>query len=138
MFYQILRSFLGPFTIILDFFATRPEWVTVFFSLYLGLYALGRLQLFGIRKRTHQLIEERCKEWLAAQPKASAKELYRRFYPIWETELSKWRYFFILNKYDLLPVSVTPKHVLVKIPLSPEYLHQYLEEIGLMKTQQNG
>lgn len=135
MFYQILRSFLGPFTIVLDFFATRTEWVTAFFTLYLGLYALGRLQLFGIQKRTHQLIEERCKEWLAVQPKASDKELFRRFYPIWEAELGKMRYFFILNKHDLWPVSVTPKHVLVKIPLSPEYLHQHLVEIGLIKPQ---
>jgi len=131
MFYQILRSFLGPFANVLDFFATRTEWITAFFILYLGMYGIGLIQLNGIRKRTRQLMQAFCKQWLENHPRASDQELFKRFYPAWETEFRTWRYFFIPNKHDLWPVTVTVENVLTKMPLSPEYVHNVLAEIGL-------
>jgi hypothetical protein len=130
MFYQILRSFLGPFAWILDYFSTRTEWITAFFSLYLVTYGLGMLQLSGIRKRTHSLIEEQGNKWLLLHPEATKQDLYDYFYPLWEAELRKWRYLFIPNKNDLWPVSVTPQHVNAKLKLTPESVHQHLVEAG--------
>ncbi len=126
MFLQILRSFLGPFTAVLDFFATRTEWLVLLFTVYLCTFAAGSWQLRAIKRRTHDLIDERCKRWLEDHPGASDENLFAYFYPLWEDELKKCGYVFILNKYDLLPVSVTPRHVLDKIVLTPAYLRQYI------------
>jgi hypothetical protein len=126
MFLQILRSFLGPFTVILDFFATRTELLTLLFCGYLCMFAAGSFQLSNIKKRTHMLIEEHCRAWLEIHSKATDHDLFAFFYPIWEAELKRMGAVFILNKFDLWPVPVTPNNVLVKIPLSPIYLRQYL------------
>lgn len=136
MFYQMIRSFLGPFVVILDFFSTRPEWLAVIFGAYLLMYAAGKLQLKDIKQRTHRLIEERCKKWLAERPETSDEQLFKYFYPIWENELSKLRYLFILNRHDLWPVSVTPQHILEKIPLSADYLRKYLHNPALLKLEE--
>ena len=136
MFIQILRSFLGPFVVILDFFAEKPEWLTVIFGSYLLVYGVARYQLSGIKKQTYRLIEELCRKWVEEHPDGTDEQLYDYFYPIWETELKKVRYLYIMNKYDLWPVSVTPKHVLVKIPLTPSYLRKYLLDPALVKIEE--
>jgi hypothetical protein len=74
------------------------------------------------------LIKEKYKEWQISDPKLSDKKHFERFYPLWESELKKMRYLYIMNKHDLWPVKINPKNVLVKIPLSPEYIREYLAE----------
>lgn len=131
---QILRDFLGPFVVILDFTSTRTGWITLFFGGYLCMYGVARLQVLSIKKNTNKLIEESYKRWLVVYSNATDEELFQRFYPLWETELKKKRYFYVLNKHDLWPVSITPQHVLVKFPLSPAYIRQHLIKSGILET----
>jgi hypothetical protein len=135
-FIQIIRDSLGPFVAILEFTASRPGWITVFFACYLGMYGAAKLQLANIKKKTNRLIEERYKSWLVVHSGQTEEELFERFYPFWEAELKKTRYLFVLNKNDLWPVSVTPKNVLAKFPLSPAYVHQHLLESGIIESKE--
>jgi hypothetical protein len=47
--------------------------------------------------------------------------------------LKKFRFPLIMNKHDLWAVTVTPEHVLIKLPLSPEYINQTLINAGVIK-----
>ena len=125
---RIISDFLGPFVVILQYTKTRTGLIAIFFGSYLLTYALGILQIREIKNKTHQLIKEKYKEWQTSDPKLSDKKLFERFYPLWESELKKMRYLYIMNKHDLWPVKINPKNVLVKIPLSPEYIREYLAE----------
>ena len=136
IFIQMLRDFLGPLVVILDFTATRTGWITLSFGFYLCMYGVAQLQLSGIKKRTHKLIEESCKRWLTSYSDVTVEELFKRFYPLWETELKKMHYLYILNKHDLWPVSITPQHVMVKIPLSPDYIRQHLIKNGIIEAEE--
>lgn len=133
MFFQILRSLLGPFVVILDFFILNPEILGLIISLYLITLGLGRLQVKRITTRTVELILEKCSAWLKETPTLTGKQLFDRFYPIWIEELKNFKFPLIMNKHDLWPVTVTPEHVLFKLPLSPEYLNQTLINAGLIK-----
>ncbi len=136
MFIQILRSFLGPFVVILDFLLAKPEILGLLFSLYLVTLGIGKLQVKRIKTRTDQLILEKSSTWLVENPKLTKKQLFDRFYPIWEKELAGFRFPLIMNKHDLWPVSVTADHVLVKFPLTPDYLYEKLVESGITKGKQ--
>ena len=125
---RIIGDFLGPFVVILQYTKTRTGLIAIFFGSYLLTYALGILQIREIKNKTHQLIKEKYKEWQTSDPNLSDKKLFERFYPLWESELKKMRYLYIMNKHDLWPVKINPKNVLVKIPLSPEYIQEYLAE----------
>ena len=120
---------LGPFVIILQFTRTRTGLITVLFGSYLLIYGLGVLQIKEIKKKTHQLIEEKYKEWKISEPGLSKKKLFERFIPFWESELKKMPYLYIMNKHDLWPVRIKPDNVLIKIPLSPDYIKQHLAGI---------
>jgi len=123
---RIISDFLGPFVVILQYTKTRTGLIAILFGAYLLTYALGILQIRAIKKKTHQLIEEKYREWQTSDPKLSAKKLFERFYPLWETELKQMRYLYIMNKHDLWPVKINPKNVLIKFPLSAEYIAEYL------------
>ena len=125
---RIISDFLGPFVVILQYTKTRTGLIAIIFGSYLLTYALGILQIREIKKKTHQLIKEKYKEWQTSDPKLSDKKIFERFYPLWESELKKMRYLYIMNKHDLWPVKINPKNVLFKIPLSPEYIREYLAE----------
>ena len=99
------------------------------------MYGVAQLQLSSIKKKTNKLIEESYKRWLVVYSNATDEELFKRFYPLWETELKKKRYLYVLNKHDFWPVSITPQHVLVKFPLSPAYIRQHLIESGMIETK---
>jgi hypothetical protein len=133
MFFQILRSLLGPFVVILDFFILNPEILGIIISLYLITLGLGRLQIKRITSRTVELIIEKCSAWLKETPTLTGKQLFDRFYPVWVEGLKKFRFPLIMNKHDLWAVTVTPEHVLIKLPLSPEYINQTLINAGVIK-----
>ncbi len=133
MFFQILRSLLGPFVVILDFLILNPEVLGIIISLYLITLGLGRLQLRRITTRTVELILEKCSAWLKETPTLTGKQLFERLYPIWVEELKNFKFPMIMNKHDLWPATVTPEHVLIKLPLSPEYLNQTLINAGVIK-----
>jgi hypothetical protein len=126
MVYSILHGMLGPFSAVLDFFAARTEYITAFFCLYLGMYAIGQVQLTGIKKLTKKIIDENLQNWAKSHPNASNEQLFSYFFPIWADEIQKTGYKYILNKYDFLPVAITPEHVMLKIHLTPDYLRKYL------------
>lgn len=132
MFYQILRSFLGPFAAILDFFASRTEWLTLIFGIYLAVYGFGRLQLKTVVRRTDALLERLGREWVPAHPGGSSAQFYQFFYPRWDEELKHIRVFFIQSQKDLLPAPMNVKNVLTKIPLSPEYAWNRLSQAGIL------
>ncbi len=126
---RMISEMLGPFVVILQFTRTRTGLITIIFGSYLLVYGLGILQIKEIKKKTHQLIEEKYKEWKFSDPGLSKKKLFERFLPLWETELKKMPYLYIMNKHDLWPVRIKPKNVLIKIPLSPKYIKEHLARI---------
>ena len=131
---RIISDFLGPFVVILQFFKTRPEWITIIFAAYLLVYALGVYQLRKIRERTHQLIEEKYGEWLLSEPSISKKNLFERFFPIWEADLKNMRLLYVMNKHDLWPVRFKTKNVLIKLPLDQDYIEEHLSVVENRKT----
>lgn len=132
MFFQILRSLLGPFVIILDFLILNPEVLGLICLLYLGVLGLGKWQVRRIKVRTDQLLIEQGKAWLVDDPKLTREQIFDRFYPLWVEELKNYRLPLIMNKHDLWPVRVSPGNVLKKIPVSPEYVGEVLKSSGLL------
>lgn len=125
---RIISDFLGPFVVILQYTKTRPGLITLFFAAYLLTFGLGVYQLRGIKIKTILLITEKYQEWKSADPKLSDKAFIERFLPIWEEKLKGMRYLYIMNKYDLWPVRVTAKNVLVKFPLNIDSIGEYLSQ----------
>lgn len=132
MFFQILRSLLGPFVVILDFLILNPEVLGLICLLYLGVLGLGKWQVKRIKEQTDQLLIVQGKIWLAENPKLTLKQIFDRFYPLWLEELRNYRFPLIMSKHDLWPVSVSPGNVLKKIPVSPEYVGEVLKSSGLL------
>ena len=125
---RIISDFLGPFVVILQYTKTRPGLITVFFAAYLLTYGLGIYQLRGIKRKTYALISEKYSEWKNLEPKLSDKVFLERFMPLWEAKLKEMRYVYIMNKFDLWPVRVSLKNVMVKFPLDVELIREYLTQ----------
>ena len=125
---RIISDFLGPFVVILQFTKTRPWLITIAFTAYLLTYGLGIYQLRGIKKKTYALISEKYSEWKNLEPKLSDKVFLERFMPLWEAKLKDMRYLYIMNKFDLWPVRITLKNVLVKFPLDVDLIREYLTQ----------
>lgn len=123
---RIISDFLGPFVVILQYTKTRPGLITVFFAAYLLTYGLGIYQLRGIKKKTYDLISEKYNEWKKLEPNLSDKVFLERLMPLWEAKLKEMRYLYIMNKYDLWPVRITLKNVMVKFPLDVDTIREYL------------
>ena len=125
---RIISDFLGPFVVILQYTKTRPGLITVFFAAYLLTYGLGIYQLRGIKRKTYELISEKYREWKNLEPNLSDKVLLERLIPLWEAKLKEMRYLYIMNKYDLWPVRITLKNVMVKFPLDADMIREYLTQ----------
>jgi len=125
---RMISDFLGPFVVILQYTKTRPGLITVFFAAYLLTYGLGIYQLRGIKKKTYELISEKYKEWKNLEPNLSDKVFLARLMPLWEAKLKEMRYLYIMNKFDLWPVRITLKNVMVKFPLDVETIRDYLTQ----------
>ena len=123
---RIISDFLGPFVVILQYTKTRPGLITVFFAAYLLTFGLGVYQLRGIKKKTYALISEKYNEWKNLEPNLSDKAFLERLMPLWEAKLKEMRYLYIMNKFDLWPVRITPKNVMVKFPLDVDMISEYL------------
>jgi len=126
---RIISDFLGPFVVILQYTKTRPGLITLVFTAYLLTYGLGVYQLRGIKRKTTLLITEKYREWRSTEPKLSDKAFLERFLPFWEKKLNEMRYLYIMNKYDLWPVRVTAKNVLIKFPLDIDSIGEYLHKM---------
>jgi len=125
---RIISDFLGPFVVILQYTKTRPGLITLAFTAYLLTFGLGIYQLRGIKRKTYLLITEKYQEWKSADPKLSDIVFLERFLPLWEEKLKDMRYLYIMNKFDLWPVRVTVKNVLIKFPLNVDSIGEYLSQ----------
>jgi hypothetical protein len=132
---RIISDFLGPFVVILQYTKTRPWLITVVFAAYLLTYGLGIYQLRGIRKKTYELISEKYNEWKGLEPNLSDKVFIERFMPLWEAKLKEMRYLYIMNKFDLWPVRITLKNVMVKFPLDIDTIREYLTQKEELTTK---
>jgi len=130
---RIISEFLGPFVVILEYTRTRTGLITILFSSYLIMYVLGTYQLKLIKRRTERLIDAKYAEWDRTQKGISPKKFMELFMPLWTDELKNTRALFILNKHDLWPVRITPENVLKKIPLSSEYIRDYIADKTTLK-----
>ena len=127
-----IRSMLGPFVVIMDFFSAHPEILTAILTLWMALYVAGRIQLKLIEQRTVRLVVDRSRRLVAANPQISLADLRAYIVPVWLEEVVKWNILFIPHKFDFWPVPVTPKNVQVKLPLSPEWLTNVLKTNGII------
>jgi hypothetical protein len=127
-----IRSMLGPFVVIMDFFSAHPEILTAILTLWMALYVAGRIQLKLIEQRTVRLVVDRSRRLVAANPQISLADLRAYIVPVWLEEIVKWNILFIPHKFDFWPVPVTPKNVQVKLPLSPEWLTNVLKTNGII------
>jgi hypothetical protein len=123
---------LGPFVVIMDFFAAHPEFLTAILALWMLFYAAGLIQLKLIERRTARLVIDRSLRLVAANPQISLADLRANILPAWLDEINKWNFLFIPHKFDFWPVPVTPKNVQVKLPLSPEWLAKVLNTNGII------
>jgi hypothetical protein len=126
-----IRSMLGPFGVIMDFFAAHPEILTGILALWMLLYAAGRIQLVLIQRRTERLVINRARRLVAENPLLTLAELREAFLPTWQEEVKKWNFLFVPHKFDFWPVPASPKNVLVKFPISPEWLAKALDTNGI-------
>jgi hypothetical protein len=133
MFMSWIRSMLGPFNAVLDYFIEYPERLTILLLIWAVVYYAGYLQLKRIESRTKALILRESSAHLKTQPGASAQELYKAVYPLWTAEFKTWKYLYIPHRWDLWPVRPTVKNVTAKLALTTEWLAALLEnnEISL-------
>ncbi len=127
-----IRGNLGPLAVIMDFFAAHPEILTAILALWMLIYAIGHIQVKMIESRTARLVIERCRLLMAADPQLSLAELREKILPAWLEEYKNWSFYFVPHKYDFWPVPATPKNVLVKLPLSNEWLARVLKRDGII------
>jgi hypothetical protein len=132
MILEIIRSMLGPFNAVLDFFSAHPGYLMYLLTAWAGLYLAGTVQLRRIEARTIALLIRYSQSPGAQADRVSAVELYRQFYPVWRQELEQWNYWFIPHQNDLWPVRVSPERVAAKIPLSPDWLEKTLNKHGMV------
>lgn len=132
MILQMLRWFLGPLFVILEYFKNRPELLGLVFALYLVILGIGKWHLKKIKTRMDLLILQHGSTWVKENRELTSEQFMERFTPIWEKELNSFRFPFIMNKHDLWPVSVTPDHVQVKLPLTGEYVKDVLAASGIV------
>ncbi len=126
-----IRSMLGPFGVIMDFFAAHPEILTAILAVWMLLYVAGRIQLKLIEQRTAQLVIERTRRLIAADPAISFAALREKILPEWQEACQGWNYKFVPHKFEFWPVPATPKNVLVKLPLGPEWFATVLKTNGI-------
>ena len=126
-----VRTMLGPLSAILDWFSAHPGVITAVIVVWLAFYLAGRIQLWRIRLRTTALVVEQSRRELTFDPSMSLAALRDKLLARWQAEFSGWRYLFVPHKYDFWPVKATPGNVLVKMPFSPEWLHQVLTRAGV-------
>ena len=127
-----IRSMLGPFVVVLDFFSAHPELLTAILVLWMLIYAAGLIQLKLIERRTVRLVVDRSQRLVAANPQISLADLRAKLLPLWLEEMKNWNFLFIPHKFDFWPVPVTPKNLQVKLPLSPEWLLKVLNTNGII------
>ena len=131
MLIAFIRSMLGPFNAVLDYFAEHPSALLYILTAWAGLYLAGAVQLRRIETKTVTFLLGYSQSIGAQTAGLSASEIYKKFYPLWLEELDRWNYWFIPHKHDLWPVRITPDRVAAKIPLSPEWVVKTLKKHGL-------
>lgn len=127
MIMHAIRFMLGPFTVVLDFLTTHPLLTSAILGTWGIIYYAGRVQLKIIEAKTIRLLVFHSRELLKDQV-ISASDLYSKIYPVWVEELKSWGYLFIPHKHDLWPVPVTVENVLIKIPVSPQWISAILDK----------
>lgn len=128
---EIIRSMLGPLVVILDFFSTHPEILTVILALWMVSYAAGHYQMKAIERKTIRFVVDRSRLIVAANPQTSLAELRARILPVWLEEIKQWNFKFIPHKFDFWPVPMTPENVQLKLPLSHEWLAKVIKSNGI-------
>lgn len=131
MFMAWLRSMLGPFTVVLDYFSENPGRLSIILVAWASIYFLGLLQLKRIESKTIALVLQESAAHLKQRPDLSSADLYQAIYPLWRLEFTEWKYWFIPHKHDMWPVRVTLDNVLAKIPISPEWIESVLAKNGI-------
>jgi hypothetical protein len=131
MFMSWIRSMLGPFNAVLDFFSAHPEALTAILVVWAAIYYAGYLQLKHIEAKTRRLVLEESRTRLQAQPGASARELFESVYPRWASEFKSWKYLYIPHRWELWPVRPTETNVRVKLSLSPDWVADLLAKNGI-------
>jgi hypothetical protein len=131
MFMTWLRSMLGPFTIVLDYFSAHPGTLTLILGTWASVYFAGLMQLKYIESKTTSLVLENSRHMLTKDPNLTPTDLYKQIYPIWVAEMKNWRVLFIPHENDLWPVSVTKEHILTKLHFSPDWISKTLEKDGI-------
>ncbi len=126
-----VRTMLGPLSAILDWFSAHPGLITGILVVWLVLYVAGRIQLSRIRQRSAALVVAQSQHELAFDPSISLAVLRDRLLAQWQAEYAGWRFWFVPHKYEFWPVKATPRNVLVKMPFSPEWLHEVLTKAGV-------
>jgi hypothetical protein len=126
-----IRTMLGPLSLILDFFKAHPELLTAILLAWLLVNAAGRIQLKIIEDRTILLVTTQSRRLIALYPAISLVDLREKLLPLWNEEVKNWRFLFIPHKFDIWPVSVTPENILLKLPLSSEWLAGVLIKDGI-------
>jgi len=126
-----VRTMLGPLSAILDWFSAHPGIITAVLVVWFALYIAGRIQLSRIRQRTAALVVEQSRHELAFDPSISLAALREKLLARWQAEFAGWRYLFVPHKYEFWPVKATPGNVLVKMPFTPEWLHELLTKASV-------
>jgi hypothetical protein len=133
MFLSWIRSMLGPFTVVLDYFAANPDRLSILLALWALVYFTGLVQLKRIESKTVSLVLQLSRPLIEANPNFTSEDLYQHIYPIWIEELKNWKYLYIPHKHDLWPVSVSLEHIQAKILFSPEWISKTLAKNGALK-----
>jgi len=131
MFMGWIRSMLGPFNAVLDYFSKYPEQLTFLLAIWAVVYYAGYLQLKRIEAKTKALVLRESSARLRKQPGTSAQEMYEAVYPLWAAEFKSWKYWYIPHRWDLWPVKPTEENVSDKLPFTTEWLAALLEKNGV-------
>jgi hypothetical protein len=126
----VIRTLLGPFTVVLDYFSANPGQLIHLLTVWALIYLAGAIQLKQIEARSAELL---LNKWgsIAEKSELTEEEIYKWFYRLWLDEFTKWKYWFIPHRTDLFPVKATPDRAANKIPLSSDWVFKTLNKNGI-------
>lgn len=113
-----VNSMIGPWgRAILGFYFAHQTIINIIFLTWAALITYGSIQLNKVRHFTIDMAVDVLKK----SPGLSNEQVWGKFRPLWQEELSKLKVPFVLNRWNLWIAKPTPDHLVSVLRLSPEW-----------------
>ena len=130
MLQEILYAIVGSWgRAAIEWMLAHPLVMGIILLAWMGMLYGGKAQLKRVESRTHSLVLEEARQYLAEAPGLNANHLYDRLYPQWR-QMVRRSALFITHRWELWPLPAIPSLVRQRIGFTPEWLGQYLRTHG--------